>query len=459
MGGGGLGLYSKRIFSLVAGIALLFGCAAPEIASSESIASEAETVEVMASVPEPPQAEPEPEPLPEPEPEPEPVPVPITGTISISEKNNYILTPEQLALIEDYFYCYYSSLAYLTPQDPSALFFEEPMGQVQAYLHLVTFEVLTGIRAMQPEDLTQTAIEYELVLGEAEERETGELMIHVYESNVQHFAYLPEVDAETLNIKHAFYMKETADGWKLTRHWQNEDFHFLVSDQILPEQPKDWQGYSDVDACITLLDEIRESILTDAERNLRNRKLILTRSGKEPSAPVYPYDREAAIAYSDEWIGIRNRRYARYDEFGGNCNNYASQVLYAGGIPMDISGPIGLQWKWYGDWLNEESTAAGRSPAWSGVEEFYTYLTYNRWYGPHVDLAAGYFEGEPGDLLQFGALEDWKHTVVVKEIITDENGEVIDYLINSNTADRRNYPAMAYVYTDHRLIRVLGWNG
>ena len=75
-----------------------------------------------------------------------------------------------------------------------------------------------------------------------------------------------------------------------------------------------------------------------------------------------------------------------------------------------------------------------------------------------VDLGAGYFEGEPGDLLQFGAIGDWKHTVVISEVVKDENGEIIDYLINSNTADRRNFPAMAYVYTDHRLIRVLGWN-
>jgi len=446
---------SKKLTALAMGLLLFFGCAAPQTsAESESISSEPEAVTVMASVPEP---EPESEPLPEPEPEPQPE---ITGGISFSEElpEELDLNPEQLALIADFFYIYYTSLAHLTPMDPSALFFEEPMGQVQAYLHLITFDVLTTIRSMQPEDLTLTKVNYDIRIENITERETGELMVRVSETNTMNFTYLPQVDAETINMPHAFYIKETEDGWKLTRHWQNEDFHFLVSDLILPEQPRDWQGYSDVDACITLLDEIRDTILLDAEDHIDGREAQLVRTAEAPSMPNYAYDREAAIAYSDEWIGKRNRQWATYDAYGGNCNNYASQVLHAGGIPMDISGPITLQWKWYGDWLNEEQTAAGRSSAWSGVGEFYEYLLYNRWYGPMVDLHASYFEGEPGDLLQFGALEDWKHTVVISDVIKDENGEIIDYLINSNTADRRNFPAMAYVYTDHRLIRILGWN-
>lgn len=456
-----MGTAWKKRIALAMGLALLFGCARPQgPSSSEPLqsASSEEAVTVMASVPEKaPEPEPvlEPEPLPEPEPEPEPE---ITGIISFDETLTGDLNAEQMALIEDYFYIYYSSLAYLTPMDPSSLFFEEPMGQVQAYLHLTTFDVLTGVRSMQPEDLTLTKVNYDIVIDEIIERETGELMVHLRETNVMNFTYLPDVDAETINMPHAFYMKETEDGWKLTRHWQNEDFHFLVSDLILPEPPRDWQGYSDVDACITLLDEIRDTILLDAEDHIDGRAAQLERTAEAPALPNYAYNREAAMEYSDEWIGKRNDRWAYYDNYGGNCNNYASQVLHAGGIPMDISGPISLQWKWYGDWLNEEQTTAGRSPAWSGVEEFYEYLLYNRWYGPMVDLGAGYFEGEPGDLLQFGAIGDWKHTVVISEVVKDENGEIIDYLINSNTADRRNFPAMAYVYTDHRLIRVLGWN-
>ena len=40
----------------------------------------------------------------------------------------------------------------------------------------------------------------------------------------------------------------------------------------------------------------------------------------------------------------------------------------------------------------------------------------------------------------------------------DENGNVVDYLLCSNTADLRNFPASAYYYTNRQLIRIIGWN-
>lgn len=439
----------KILLWMISIVLLLFGCGTasePFYGSqvSETLSSEPEAVPAMVETPA--------------KEEPEFVPVPITGEILMGENEADALNEEQLALIFDYFFYYYQSLAYLSPQDPSSLFTDEPMGQVQGYLHLVTFEILTGIRAMQPENLLLTGCEYTVTIGDIVERETGELMVHVSEDNIQNFAYLPDVDAETLNIGHAFYMKETEDGWKLTRHWQNEDFHFLVSDQFIWDEPKDSNGISDVEAGIAMLDDIRDKILEDAQNNLKKRESQLTVVSESAQKADHTYDRDAALAYSDQWIGKRNPQWGYYDLYGGNCNNYASQVLYAGGIPMDVWGEIGLQWKWYGETVDERQAATGRSPSWAGVEEFYEYLLYNRGYGLTVDLSADYFDGQPGDLLQFGAQDDWKHTVVIKEIITDKEGNPIDYLINSNTADRRNYPAMAYVYTDHRLIRVLGWN-
>ena len=440
--------YWNRIWLAVMSLAVLFaGCgqlpenSSSDIQVSEVSSSEPEAIPVMVEVSE----------------ENEPESVPITGEISLGENEPDALNEEQLELIADYFLCYFQSLAYLSPQDPSSLFADDASGQVQGYLHLVTFEVLTGIRAMQPADLSLAGCSYTITIEDIVERETGELMVYVSEDNIQNFAYLPDVDAETLNMGHAFYMKETDEGWKLTRHWQNEDFHFLVSDQFLWNQPKE-NGSTDVEAGIRMLEEIREAILADARSNLEERESQLVRTSEPVQEAGHPYDREAAIAYSEEWIGKRNPQWAYYDEYGGNCNNYASQVLFAGGIPMDIWGDIAHQWKWYGETVDARQIMAGRSPSWAGVEEFYQYVTYNIGTGITVDLDAGYFEGQPGDLLQFGAQGDWKHTVVIKEVVTDENGEPIDYLINSNTADRRNYPAMAYVYTDHRLIRVLGWD-
>ena len=52
----------------------------------------------------------------------------------------------------------------------------------------------------------------------------------------------------------------------------------------------------------------------------------------------------------------------------------------------------------------------------------------------------------------------WKHTVIITELIKDEQGNTVDYLVDSNTADLRNYPAGAYTYTDLSLVHIVGWD-
>ena len=52
----------------------------------------------------------------------------------------------------------------------------------------------------------------------------------------------------------------------------------------------------------------------------------------------YAYDRQAAAAYADRYVDERNDAWPDYAGSGGNCQNFASQVLLAGGIPMDIYG-------------------------------------------------------------------------------------------------------------------------
>ena len=48
--------------------------------------------------------------------------------------------------------------------------------------------------------------------------------------------------------------------------------------------------------------------------------------------------------------------------------------------------------------------------------------------------------------------------IVILDVIRDENGLPIDYLLCSNTADLRNFPASAYYYTNRQLTKIIGWN-
>lgn len=94
--------------------------------------------------------------------------------------------------------------------------------------------------------------------------------------------------------------------------------------------------------------------------------------------PIVPYDRQSAVAYAHRWAFARNPRYYNFDDFGGDCTNYASQALYAGcGIMNYASNDRG----WFYISLNR------RAPAWTGVEELHRLLlvaahTYDTDYRP-----------------------------------------------------------------------------
>ena len=76
-----------------------------------------------------------------------------------------------------------------------------------------------------------------------------------------------------------------------------------------------------------------------------------------------------------------------------------------------------------------------------------------------VDAPANLYTAEPGDILQYAAFDTWVHTVVVADLLYDDDGDVADMLINSNTTERIDFPASAYGYSTMRLIRILGDNG
>ena len=57
-----------------------------------------------------------------------------------------------------------------------------------------------------------------------------------------------------------------------------------------------------------------------------------------------------------------------------------------------------------------------------------------------------------------GVDEPANHTTVILDVIRDENGLPIDYLLCSNTTNYTDFPADAYYYTSQRLIKIYGWN-
>ena len=73
-------------------------------------------------------------------------------------------------------------------------------------------------------------------------------------------------------------------------------------------------------------------------------------------------------------------------------------------------------------------------------------------------MDAPYYSGQSGDLLEMGTKDALRHTVIVRDLVLDADGVTVDYLVNSNTTDMRNYPASLYGYSQFVLTRIAGWN-
>lgn len=159
---------------------------------------------------------------------------------------------------------------------------------------------------------------------------------------------------------------------------------------------------------------------------------------------VIPYDREKAVDYAHKWAFGRNPAYYNYDDIGGDCTNFASQTLRAGGGVMNTTPTFG--WYYY--------SANNKSPSWTGVQYLYNFLTTNKGVGPFghdapISLA------QPGDIIQLSFRSgQFQHSPVIVSV-----GEVPSFgniLIAAHTFDADNRPLFTYNWDDIRLIHIDG---
>ena len=365
------------------------------------------------------------------------------------------LPAEAEALLEWYFSTWYQSLATLSEADFAPGFCDSTQAERAAASH----RLQVGIRTMQPLDYTLTDWSYALTVDSVEQSADGALSVRLEEDSTESFAALPGVESERYDRMHSFTLEQTAEGWRIRRH---SLFDTLESDLWYQ-----WMGEREAagltgspgfgsrgDTASAYIEAVPEFL--DEYAAALTQRLAEADAEPEPVTAAYAYDREAAVAYADAYAGSRNPEWPDYTRSGGNCQNYASQVLLAGGVPMDPYG--GAVWKWYGDSVSNTAGSYGRSSSWSGVKQFIEYARSNTGYGLAAVVDAPYQSGEAGDLLHMGSDGDMRHTVVIVEAIAGEDGATVDYLVDSNTGNLRHYPASLYGYPDQLLVHIAGWN-
>lgn len=159
------------------------------------------------------------------------------------------------------------------------------------------------------------------------------------------------------------------------------------------------------------------------------------------------YDREKAVAYAHRWAFRRNPNFYDFSDLGGDCTNFASQVVYAGGGIMNTTPVFG----WYYFSLND------RAPAWTGVNEFFNFITRPEMTTGPQAYETGLDGIEPGDViqLQFSPGMGFDHTPVVVSV-GDRTPETILLAAHSNDADNR--PLSTYNYIRRRCLHIFRIN-
>lgn len=155
------------------------------------------------------------------------------------------------------------------------------------------------------------------------------------------------------------------------------------------------------------------------------------------------YDREKAVGYARTWALSRNPEFYDYSKIGGDCTNFASQVLYAGYGAMNYRPVYG----WY--YINPNEKA----PAWTGVNELYNFLIRNRGPGPRA-VEVPITGIEPGDIVQLDFNGDgmFDHTPVILET-GEYTPETV--LLAAHSKDSYMRPLSTYNYARARFLHIL----
>lgn len=348
-------------------------------------------------------------------------------------------------LIVNYMNLYYQSIEELSYHDMSKLFSDD----IESYKNETAIKYLIEARKLRSFDMKLSNVKYDLNYKKYDINDNV-YKIEVEENGYYNFNYMSDITSKVYGVKNTFEIVKINDEYKIKSYDKVQDFYVMIKNT-----------FKNTDDYKKELDSIKTNFLKEVEEEQKKLKNYYTEYNNGYTIKKdydHKYDRQKAVEYANKYVTTRNSEWDKYDDYGGNCQNYASQMLYAGGIPMDYDGDISLQWKHYSSSVNESQTKKGRSYSWTGVGYFYTYAKNNRGFGLVAQVDANYYSAEPGDIAQVGYNNEYRHTTVVVGLVKDMDGNIIDLILNSNTVNMENYPLQGYAYPMKRIIKILGYN-
>lgn len=186
-----------------------------------------------------------------------------------------------------------------------------------------------------------------------------------------------------------------------------------------------------------------EEINNEELNSDKKEKLVLRRSNYRSFTSS---DRQAMRTYQDRWFNGYNPDYANYDGYGGDCTNYASQVLYSGCRTMYSRSGSGIAGSNY--WFYR--TSYDRSSSWTGVNELRSFLLNNTTKGPSGIISTTFGALVPGDIIQLGSGDNYYHSIVVY----NQGG---DPYVTAHTSSYSGYYSSRYGGSSNSKIHIDGY--
>lgn len=348
-------------------------------------------------------------------------------------------------LITNYLDLYYKSLIGLETKDTSQLF-TNPKG-TEAHFINSAIDLIVYHHKIQSSCMLLTKTKYDIEYTNVS-IEDNMVTINFLVDDYINFKYLKDIESREIDVEYEIVIRKENDKYTI------DSIRVVQGNFVMFTNELDIENTTN-----TEIDNLKEKYIKLIDEDLKENSELMSVANEEKYETFikcdHEYDRNKAVEYAKKYVDNRNIDYIAYDDVGGNCQNYVSQSIHAGGIPMDTKGDY--QWKHYGDEVNEKNEKKGRSTSWTGTINFYDYAANENKSGMCTDVDENIFYAESGDVAHVG-YNGFSHAVIVVKEIYDENGNKIDFLINSNTASLENYPFMAYVYPNKRIIKVLGYN-
>ncbi len=398
--------------------------------------------------------------------------VSVTGRLGCKAENK--INEDMKQLIIGYYDARYEALGRLESVSLAEYFdVTNIYGKLYSDFNDYVLDYLVYVRNARTADLSYEKADYRIIVSDVE-------FSGIY-CDVKYMIYEAVDFACTGLTSYSAYMeveakiKKTENGYRFVKLIEDTDVNILFEEKVVEYLGYDYEEYHLKELAVSsslqseqMMKSISAKLKAKADEDIKRQAIILEKVNENPERFKFtvtaenPYNADKAVEYSYKWAGKntikRNPEYSDYSIFGGNCQNYVSQCLYESGIPMDCVGGAYKQWKWYSDYVNEYSSAWGRSTSWSGTEYFYQYCKENTGGGLVAKTTKVIYAAKPGDVMQY-VVDDWaSHSVIVSKIIYDDDGNIVEILVNSNTTDHVDYPLTAYGYTDIRLIHIAGYN-